>query len=1146
MRRTLIHYWRMNLAVVAGAAVACAVLTGALLVGDSVRGSLRDLTLERLGAVDHALAGQRFFRYELAGELAATPGFGERFERAAPAILLQGGARHAESRARASDVGIRGVDDAFLAFVDDPGGELAALLDGRDRRSIFPPAVINESLREALGAEVGDDLLISLERWSEVPRGSLLGRKDTGSVVETVRFEVAGVVPDRGAGRFALSTHQASPYNLFVPLAALQKSLGQEGTVNALLVTERGEAGGAESAAELDQLLAEAATAADLGIAVSEGDGFASVESREFILDPAVAKEVEAIAGDRGAPVLRVLTYLVNRLRHGDASVRDASVPYSTVTAMDVPPPPEFGELPRVDGGTVTALGEGEILLNSWTAGELAAEVGDEVELTYFVVGPREELREESTTLRVAGVVAMESLAADPTLAQEYPGIADADDMSEWDPPFPIELSRVRSVDEAYWDDYRGTPKAFVALAAGRELWRNRWGELTAIRVAPAPGGENGAGGVAELAEDLRRELVSRIPLDAFDLAFRPVKALGLGASGGATDFGGLFLGMSFFLIISAAMLVALLFGLGVERRAAEVGLLRAVGYPEARVRRRLLAEGGLLAAGGSLLGLGGAVGYAALLMAGLRSWWRPAVGTSELYLHLVPTSLAIGYLASVAVVLAAVWWRVRKLRRVPTPALLARVAEPPDTRPGRVARITAGVALGLAATLVLFAFATGETENPAVFFAAGPAFLVGFLALFSLRLGGLGGGLGEPGRSRGALFRLALGNSGRNRGRSLLSTTLVASASFLIVTVAAYQSDFTRAELGRDSGTGGFELVAESDVPLLHRLDDPDGRFELGVAGDAEEILAASEVASMPLLPGDDTSCLNLYQPQQPRLLGVPPELVERGGFTFQKSVEEVENPWTLLHQDLGPGVIPVIGDFNSTQWILKLPVGEELVMEDGRGEEIRLRLVAALATSIFQSELLISEEHFRRHFPDRDGWSYFLVSPGSAEGGTATEEVARSLEGALEDYGFDAVPAAEKLESFHAVQNTYLSTFRTLGGLGLLLGTVGLAIVLLRNVIERRGELAALRAFGYRRTTLTRMVVVENAFLLLAGLVIGAVAALVTAAPHLLSAAAAVPWGTMAGTLAAIFLFGLLACTLAAAGAGRIPLLPALRAEG
>ena len=61
MRRSLIYFWRIQLAVLLGAAVATAVLTGALLVGDSVRGSLRDLTLDRLGRIDYALASERFF-----------------------------------------------------------------------------------------------------------------------------------------------------------------------------------------------------------------------------------------------------------------------------------------------------------------------------------------------------------------------------------------------------------------------------------------------------------------------------------------------------------------------------------------------------------------------------------------------------------------------------------------------------------------------------------------------------------------------------------------------------------------------------------------------------------------------------------------------------------------------------------------------------------------------------------------------------------------------------------------------------------------------------------------------------------------------------------------------------------------------------
>jgi hypothetical protein len=393
----------------------------------------------------------------------------------------------------------------------------------------------------------------------------------------------------------------------------------------------------------------------------------------------------------------------------------------------------------------------------------------------------------------------------------------------------------------------------------------------------------------------------------------------------------------------------------------------------------------------------------------------------------------------------------------------------------------------------------------------------------------------------------MAAANGGRHRGRSILAATLVASASFLVVTVAAYQTDFSHLDFGRDSGTGGYTLVGESDVPLLYDPGDPDGRFELGVGGAEEERIAAARTVPLRLLPGDDASCLNLYQPRQPRLVDVPASLRQRGGFVFQKTVEEADNPWTLLERDLGPGVVPAFGDSNSMQWILKLKLGEDLVMEDEAGGEIRLRLVGLLGTatdpSIFQSEMLISEENFLRHFPGRSGWSYFLVETDAV--GPAAGELARAFESALEDYGFDAVTAADKLESFHAVQNTYLSTFRTLGGLGLLLGTVGLAIVLLRNTLERRGELAALRAFGFRRSTLTWMVVVENGLLLLVGLVIGTAAALLTAAPNLLSEAASFPGRPIALTLAGIFLFGLFACTVAAFGALRVPLLPALKAE-
>jgi ABC-type antimicrobial peptide transport system permease subunit len=198
-------------------------------------------------------------------------------------------------------------------------------------------------------------------------------------------------------------------------------------------------------------------------------------------------------------------------------------------------------------------------------------------------------------------------------------------------------------------------------------------------------------------------------------------------------------------------------------------------------------------------------------------------------------------------------------------------------------------------------------------------------------------------------------------------------------------------------------------------------------------------------------------------------------------------------------------------------------------------------LRKSLFQGELLVSERAFARHFPSQAGYRYFLVeTPPGRE-----TEVAATLESKLEDFGFDTEPAAERLQSYQAVENTYLATFQTLGGLGLLLGTLGLAVILVRNVLERLGELATLRAIGYRRSMLGWIVFAENALLLAVGLLIGAFAALVAVAPHLSSGGALVPWPTLAATLVAVALVGLAASGAAVRQVLRAPLLPALRAE-
>ena len=1118
MLRALIHYRRITLAVVAGAAVATAVLAGALMVGDSMRGSLRDLTLERLGGIDWALVGERFFDDVLSERLIAELDGA----RAAPAILVRGSAVHADSGMRASKVNIRGIDDRFAPLFD-----AATTLDlARPPSQIFPSLIVNEALRAELDAEIGDDLVLGFGRTSEVSRDTLMGERDPDDVLGSIRVTITHVLPDEGVGRFELLPNQHNPHNAFLSLDRLQRALEQPGRVNAILL------GGVAEDTDPNEALAGVVTLDDLGLELRRAADHLTLESREFVLRPDVARTAGEVLEELDVPYQPVQAYLANEMRRGERLV-----PYSPVAGVDALEVPSWAAFNWVAGEPVRPLPSDAVVLNEWAARDLGARPGDAIEVEYFEVGPREELIVRERTLRVAGVVAIEGLAADAGLTPEYPGIQDADDMAGWNPPFPVDLDLIRPADEDYWDRYRALPKAFVSYGTGAELWSTRFGDTTSIRFGAGPGGS-----LEDVEVRFRSLLGERLPPEAFGFVLRPVKAEGLGASTGATDFGGLFIGFSMFLIVSAALLVSLLFSLGVEQRAGEVGLLLAVGYRVRQVRNRLLGEAGLIAAVGALLGLLVGVAYAGLMMAGLRTLWLPAVGSSRLFLHVEPTSLFLGWTISVLMILFSIWLRVSRLKRVPPPRLLAgSLTAVMPARQARLSRLTAVGCLLLALLLVAYAASSGELDNPGLAFGSGALLLASGIGFFSWWCRG-SSRRRRTLKPRAGILALAARNSSWNPGRSVLSVSLVACACFVIVAVAANRQQFGEELRSRESGSGGFALLAESQVPVYQSLNRRNDLLELGFDDEGAALLAEAHTVPFRVLPGEDASCLNLYRPEKPRILGVPHELVERGGFVFQQSLDPPQgaaSPWDLLEAPLEDGVIPAIGDYASTQWILHLGLGDELELMNDLGRTVRLRLVATLKSTVFQSELLISEQAFLEHFPGRGGYGYFLIDAPPAD----EHEIARTFEAGLAPFGFDVTTAREKLESYKVVEHTYLATFQMVGGLGLLLGTVGLGVILLRNVLERRGELATMRAFGFRRSTLAAMILAENAFLLIAGILVGTLAALLAVAPRL--ASIDVPWGSLALTLGIVLAVGMLSSLAAVRGALRVPLLPALKAE-
>ncbi len=1095
--RSAAYHWRTNLAVTMGVAAAVSVLAGALVVGDSVRGSLRELALGRLGRTDGVLTSAGFFPDAVAERLRTSTSA----TATAPLITAAGFVTVESSGRRASKVLVYGVDDRFWTFHGlDP------------QEGVF----ISPALAAEVGGTQGDVLLTRLQKPSAIPIESVFGRKE--EIGRTVRLTLTGVLPSQKLGEFAVRPQQTGVRAVFAPLRRIQRDLGVAGQVNTVLVAG-GQTGDAavRAALQLEDLDARAVTIAD--------PPAVAIESASGIINDALDRAARTVATKLGRNPVPVFTYLANTIRSGDRAI-----PYSLMTAIDL-------------NLLSTSATSESMVLNDWAARELGAKPGDRVEIDYYLWDPLQGLLTRTAAFTLDSVVPMQGLAADRQLAPAYPGITESKSLADWDPPFPIDLSRVRPIDEKYWAEHRTTPKAFISYERGRELWASRYGAMTSIRFPVA----NRADATA-VADALRRELREVLSPQAMGVTMFPARAAAVSAAQGATDFGEYFTYFSFFLVVSALLLAVLFFKLGVEQRLKQVGILRAAGYQMATIRRLLLGEAVVLAIAGAAIGVLGAIGYGQFIVYGLRTWWVGAVGTTMLRLHVAPMSLMIGAVAGALASLLCVVVSLRSVARLsPRTLLTAPSLDVAMTLDARRARRRWWL-IGVSAVAGVLAVGTG-TMMPAA--RAGAFFGAGALLLIAALLW-LGAWLRARdarqivGRGTWAVVRLGFRGAAFRPARSVLSAALIASAAFIIVSVGAFRRDAGGLTMDPKSGTGGYALFAESELPLLHNPNDAAGRNALMMQSPE---LADVRFARFRVRQGEDASCLNLYRPTNPTIVAPEPGFIERGRFAFASSLPgsdaERANPWLLLHRRFDDGAVPVIADATSMEYVLHVGVGETMSIDTGAPQPLTLRFVGSLRDSVLQGELVIADEQFVTLFPHQQGYRLFLIEAPSVHSATEAEALATVVERDLQPFGVDATVTSERLAAFHRVENTYLSTFQALGALGLLLGTIGLATVMFRNVLERRRELALLRAVGYNTRHVALMIAAETAFVLGTGVLAGALCAAIAVAPAWLGRGGSPPGLGLVGLLAAVVVVGLLSSIAAtrAALSGRV--LEALRAE-
>jgi len=427
---------------------------------------------------------------------------------------------------------------------------------------------------------------------------------------------------------------------------------------------------------------------------------------------------------------------------------------------------------------------------------------------------------------------------------------------------------------------------------------------------------------------------------------------------------------------------------------------------------------------------------------------------------------------------------------------------------------VVALAAIGPVVAIGLTWWAGRSSPQAAVglFFAAGFAALAGLLAGVWLVLGGATGESHSPLRT---LPGLAWRGLRHGQSRAFSVAAIVACAEFLIVAVSSFALHPPLRPHERDSPTGGWTFIASFGNPTGIDPADPVARESLGLSDAERETLSRCTIARIRSSAGDDASCVNLYAPSQPTVLGVGGAFIDRGGFQFVGHAPlDGSNPWTLLDREGGPAAaIPVIIDQATAQWALKLGgVGAifELPVDDGRA---RFEIVGLLEPGILQGFLLVSERNFERLFPQASGYAMALVDAGVADR-AAADRTADAIAAAWADASVTVTRTIDRLTSLQAVQNTFLAGFQALGTLGLVLGAAGVAAVQFQSVLERLGSLGLMAAVGFTAARLRLVVVLETLLMVALGLAVGTLAGCLAVVPAFTGGRAGVPIGWIACT--------------------------------
>lgn len=1032
--KSIWFYRKLNLTIVLGIALSTAILVGALIIGDSVKYSLQQITNQRLGNTSQVVtAGERLFHQQLAKQITANS-----TSKAAALLRANGFAVIDGGELRINQLAVWGVDSTFGYFAND---NAAFNLKGNE-------VAINESFASIANLKAGDEFLLRVNKLNTFPANTpFVAEKET---TLSFRVTIARILTTNQLGNFNLQNIQSAPRNVFINLAWMNQQMELENKANVLLLSE------GISKEEVTNSLQKSWTTDDINLQLRENESlhYTEVISDRVFIEPAAEQFCRVQWPDSKA----VFSYFIN-----DFSFNGKQTPYSFVS-------------------TDESLSGQLIKVSQWLAEDLNLKIKDTVRLSYFEIGPLRRLIQKDTTFIVESIYKQEGELADLNLMPVIPGLSDVGNCRDWKTGVPVDLKKIRPKDEAYWNALKGTPKAFISLNTAQKLWGNRFGQSTAIRIDGLKKAE------------LEKTLLSGLQPSQMGYDIKDVKSEGLAAASNGTDFGQLFIGLSFFVLFAAVLLVILLFQLYLGFRKAEIGTFSAMGFSIKRIRNLFLSEASIIIIAGIVLGIPFAILYNQLILKAVNTIWVDIVRTSIVNIHIRPASLFVGSIIIALLSAITIYFILKRFLKHQVIEMQRRSFATIEKK-SRLSLWT-GLSLIILSLLILFVkgISNGET-NPELFFISGFGMLPGLIFLFSYFLQRL---VVYESSNTFSYISLLLKRVAGDRKRTVMIVSFLSVGIFMVVSTGLNRKDLTAHAEMPSSGTGGYDYFVETTMPVLFDVNSSKGKETLDLPQDVQIVQFQAQ-------EGDDASCLNLNRIARPRIIACNPlPLNERSAFTFVTRTEELDaqNPWLSLNKTLADSIIPAIADQTVIQWGLGKKIGDTLRYKDEAGKDLKLKLIGGLANSVFQGNVIISEDHFVRAFPSVSGSGVFLIE---ASDSTLNAE---NIQNAWRNYGPQVTRTTDRLLAFYQIENTYLNIFLMLGALGLLIGTIGLGILIFRITFEHIPEYALMRSVGFQKSGIYSLLLKEKLFLMVVSVLIGIVPAILSGLPSLISSLYAELW--------------------------------------